>query len=141
MCSAKNAKDYILFWNKVKPSEQFISGGALIIVRDPRISINYRDDDDTSATIQIKQITEKDAGTYKCSISTDNSISATVEVRVRIPPEITDNSTNSVIAVEGEPVELKCFAMGYPHPRIFWRREDNAVLPTGLNLNFSFYSL
>ncbi|XP_055707333.1 lachesin-like [Phlebotomus papatasi] len=129
-CSAKNAKDYIVFWQKVNPSEQLISGKELLIVRDPRITIYYHYDDDAWATIEIKDVTENHAGIYKCSISSENTPSATVELRVRIPPEITDNSTNSVIAIEGESVELKCFAMGYPQPRIFWRREDNAVLPT-----------
>lgn len=28
-------------------------------------------------------------------------------------------------------VQLECYAGGYPPPRISWRRENNAILPTG----------
>lgn len=28
-------------------------------------------------------------------------------------------------------VEMECYAGGYPPPRISWRRENNAILPTG----------
>ena len=35
----------------------------------------------------------------------------------------------SVVATEGQRVELKCYASGYPPPDIYWRRQDNALLP------------
>jgi hypothetical protein len=35
----------------------------------------------------------------------------------------------SVVAVEGQRVELRCYASGYPPPDIYWRRQDNALLP------------
>ena len=47
---------------------------------------------------------------------------------------ISDNSTRSVVAVEGQRVELKCYASGYPPPEIYWRRQDNAVLPTNTSI-------
>lgn len=28
-------------------------------------------------------------------------------------------------------VQMECYAGGYPTPRISWRRENNAILPTG----------
>lgn len=31
-------------------------------------------------------------------------------------------------------VELSCYASGYPPPRISWRRENNAILPTGSSI-------
>ena len=35
----------------------------------------------------------------------------------------------SVVAIEGDRVEMSCFASGYPPPDIFWRRMNNDVLP------------
>lgn len=37
----------------------------------------------------------------------------------------------SVVASEGDSVELSCYAGGMPIPDISWRRENNAILPTG----------
>ncbi|KAJ8978682.1 hypothetical protein NQ317_015650 [Molorchus minor] len=54
-----------------------------------------------------------------------------VEVQVRRPLLISDNSTRSVVVSEGEAVEMECYAGGYPPPKISWRRENNAILPTG----------
>merc|ERR1711936_1071562 len=54
---------------------------------------------------------------------------AEVPLIVRRPPIISDNSTRSVVVVEGQDVELKCFASGYPPPEIYWRRQDNDPLP------------
>jgi hypothetical protein len=41
---------------------------------------------------------------------------ANVPLIVRQPPIISDNSTRSVVAVEGQKVVMKCFASGYPPP-------------------------
>lgn len=64
-------------------------------------------------------------------MSVSNKIEASVDLRIRRPPIISDNSTQSVVTTEGESVDLNCYAGGYPSPRISWRRENNAVLPTG----------
>jgi len=39
--------------------------------------------------------------------------------------------TQSVVASEGSEVQMECYASGYPTPTITWRRENNAILPTG----------
>ena len=36
-----------------------------------------------------------------------------------------------VVKSEGESARLECYAEGFPRPRISWRRENNALLPTG----------
>lgn len=61
----------------------------------------------------------------------NNKISAEVDLQVRRPPVISDNSTRSLVVSEGQSVRLECYAGGYPLPRISWRRENNAILPTG----------
>lgn len=81
----------------------------------------------------MKDIQETDAGHYECQvlISLNNRIRAGVELQVRRAPFISDNSTRAVVVSEGEPVQLECYAGGFPTPRIYWRRENNAILPTG----------
>lgn len=82
---------------------------------------------------QIKDIQETDAGYYQCQviIAVSNKINAEVELQVRRPPIISDNSTRSAIVSEGQMVNLECYSGGYPPPRVSWRRENNAILPTG----------
>ena len=52
-------------------------------------------------------------------ISLTDKETAEVPLIVRRPPIISDNSTRSVVVVEGQDVELKCFASGYPPPEVF----------------------
>lgn len=87
----------------------------------------------TKFYFQIKDIQETDAGFYQCQviITLSNKINAEVDLQVRRPPVISDNSTRSAIVSEGQQVTLECYASGYPPPRISWRRENNAILPTG----------
>ncbi len=54
-----------------------------------------------------------------------------VSLRVSHPPAIADNSTRSVVVQENSAAELLCHATGSPPPAVTWRREHNAVLPTG----------
>jgi hypothetical protein len=58
-------------------------------------------------------------------------VTADVNVRVNIPPVISDESTRSIITSTGSSIQLKCFALGFPAPQISWRRENNDLLPTG----------
>lgn len=54
--------------------------------------------------LQVKDIQETDAGFYSCQIliSPSNRVTAEVELQVRRPPFISDNSTRSVVVSEGE---------------------------------------
>ncbi|XP_030757526.1 lachesin [Sitophilus oryzae] len=135
-CSVQYTQDYSVVWMKVDKvvtgNSLPISSGSGLILHDSRFSLRY---DPTSSTyvLQIKDIQETDAGTYSCQIiiSPNNRVSAEVEVEVRRPPFISDNSTRSVVVSEGEAVQMECYAGGYPPPKISWRRENNAILPTG----------
>nr|CAD7421132.1 unnamed protein product [Timema poppensis] len=52
-------------------------------------------------------------------------------VMVREPVYILDNSTSSIVVRQRESVQLECYAGGYPPPRVYWRRENRTLLPTG----------
>ncbi|KAH0953776.1 hypothetical protein HN011_009704 [Eciton burchellii] len=135
-CSVQYAQEYPILWikvNKENVHEQVaLSTGTALIIRDSRFSLKY-DTASTTYILQIKDIQETDAGFYQCrlQITVNNLISAEVELQVRRPPIISDNSTQSLVVSEGQPVQLECYASGFPLPRISWRRENNAILPTG----------
>ena len=103
-----------------------------IDVPDTRFAVNYTKTD-SMYTLKIKDIQETDAGTYQCRIllSSNDKVTAEVELKIRKRPFISDNSTRSAIVVEGTKVQLECYAGGFPPPKIIWRRDDTARLPTG----------
>ncbi|XP_018563145.1 lachesin [Anoplophora glabripennis] len=135
-CSVQYTEGYSVIWMKVDKLQNSnslpISTGSSLILHDSRFSLRY---DATSSTylLQIKDIQETDAGYYQCQIliSPSSRVTGEVELQVRRPPFISDNSTRSVVVSEGEAVEMECYAGGYPPPKIQWRRENNAILPTG----------
>ncbi|XP_045770537.1 lachesin [Maniola jurtina] len=135
-CSVHYAQDYPVLWvkyDRLKTTESLpLSTNSGLIVRDSRFSLRY-DDASATYTLSIKDIQETDAGWYQCQvlISISNRITAEVELQVRRPPIISDNSTRSIIASEGESAVMECYAGGFPPPKISWRRENNAILPTG----------
>nr|XP_049707346.1 lachesin isoform X1 [Helicoverpa armigera] len=135
-CSVHYAQDFPVIWVKYdsyKTVESIpLSTNAGLIIKDSRFSLRF-DDATATYTLSIKDIQENDAGWYQCQVlmSVSNKITAEVELQVRRPPIISDNSTRSIVANEGESVQMECYAGGFPPPKISWRRENNAILPTG----------
>ncbi|CAH0404437.1 unnamed protein product [Chilo suppressalis] len=135
-CSVHYSNEYPVIWvkyDRLKTTESIpLSSNAGLIIRDSRFSLRY-DDATATYTLSIKDIQENDAGWYQCQvlISISNKITAEVELQVRRPPIISDNSTRSIVASEGENAKMECYAGGFPPPKITWRRENNAILPTG----------
>ncbi|XP_071447648.1 lachesin isoform X2 [Hetaerina americana] len=135
-CSVQYSTDIPVVWLKTDRSGISqpvpISSGSALIIKDSRLALRY-DSHSSTYTLQIKDIQETDAGVYHCQliISITSKVSAEVELLVRRPPIISDNSTRSLVVSEGEAVRLECYAGGFPQPRISWRRENNAILPTG----------
>ncbi|KAI8039614.1 hypothetical protein M5D96_007034 [Drosophila gunungcola] len=131
-CSVQYAKEYNVLFLKTDSDPVFLSTGSTLVIKDSRFSLRY-DPNSSTYKLQIKDIQETDAGTYTCQvvISVVHKVSANVKLSVRRPPVISDNSTQSVVASEGSEVQMECYASGYPTPTITWRRENNAILPTG----------
>ncbi|XP_063973121.1 lachesin [Diachasmimorpha longicaudata] len=133
-CSVQYALDHAVVWVKNIPNGEPItlSSRTTLIMKETRFSLRY-DQSTSTFTLQIKDIQEIDAGIYTCKVYTSlvSDESAQVELQVRRPPYISDNSTRAIVVSENEPVELYCYAGGFPTPRISWIRENRAVLPTG----------
>jgi len=134
-CSVQYAQDYPVVWMKLdevdRNNDLPITSGTTLILTDPRFNIDL-DKSTSTYTLRIEDIQETDGANYQCQVIialTDKEI-AEVPLIVRRPPIISDNSTRSIVVEEGDSVELKCYASGYPPPEIYWRRQDNAVLPT-----------
>lgn len=137
-CITQYAKDYPVHWikenNENRNNYLFISKGSTINVPNSRYSIAIEDAREhwsasRTYVLTIDKIQEIDSGRYSCQIITGSAAKETAEtfVIVRIPPIISDNSTRSVITTIGTTVELFCYAAGYPHPVISWRREKNKL--------------
>lgn len=135
-CAVQYVEQYPVQWTQMGRTKNSdgvpISSGSSMILRDSRFKTVY-DPEKSSYTLTIKDIQETDAGFYRCQIivSIMLKVSAEVELQLRQPPIIFDNSTRSLIVTEQQSVTLECYAGGHPQPNIYWRRDHNAVLPTG----------
>lgn len=135
-CSVHYASEFPVNWikttNKYRSDPVFLSRSSSLVIKDSRFSMRF-DQASSTYTLQIKDIQETDAGLYSCQVvlSVTNNINADVVLSVRRPPVISDSSTQSLLASEGDSVQMHCSASGYPQPTITWRRENNAILPTG----------
>jgi neuronal growth regulator 1 len=134
-CSVQYGTEFSVIWLKTSGNKNdhiFLSTGTSLVVKESRFALLY---DGASATyiVLIKDLQETDAGTYQCEVvlSVNNKITAQTHLSVRRPPVITDNSTQAIVTTEGEQVLMECYATGFPTPKIVWRRENNALLPTG----------
>jgi len=109
-----------------------LSQGSALIITDTRFSMRY-DTASSTYTLQIKDVQRPDEGTYQCQIivAINNKVARHVALNVIEPPIIADNSTRSVVVQENAPAELICHALGSPTPAVSWRRQNNAILPTG----------
>jgi neuronal growth regulator 1 len=137
-CSVQYGTEYSVIWMKSGQNSKdsiFLSTGTSLVVKESRFTLLY---DGASATyiVLIKDLQESDAGVYQCEVvlSVNNKITQQTRLSVRRPPVITDNSTQSIVTTEGQSIQMECYATGYPPPKILWRRENNALLPTGKNI-------
>jgi len=135
-CSVLYGTEYPVLWMKIgvgadnKPIP--LSSGSSLIIRDNRFALRY-DTASATYTLQLKDVQRSDEGRYESQIivGINNKVTEDLYLRVLEPPVINDNSTRSVIVNQYDSATLECTAKGSPEPRIEWRRENNAVLPTG----------
>lgn len=140
-CAIQYPQNYPVIWVKIDREDPrntlFISKNAGLSIPDNRYSIRH-DDASYTYTLQLSKIRETDSGTYECQVITGTAsrVTADVNVTVRVPPTIVDNSTRVVTTFEGASIELVCYATGHPRPLISWRRQNNDILPTGSSVYF-----
>lgn len=130
ICETAYASGYSVQWIKATDGGlTLLSTGNSISIPDPRFSLNKNNE---KFELRIDRIVENDKGRYLCRIQMPSAtaVEASVNVTVRIPPVITDDSSRHVVtSVNASEIILKCNATGHPDPRISWRREKHKLLP------------
>ena len=135
-CSIQYASDYPVIWMKLdsvdRNNDLTVTVGTTLILKDPRFNVDL-DRSTSTYTLRISDVQETDGAKYQCQVivALTDKVVADVPLIVRRPPIISDNSTRSVITWEGNRVVLRCYASGNPEPTIYWRRQNNVLLPTG----------
>ncbi|XP_058803684.1 lachesin-like [Phymastichus coffea] len=135
-CTVQNNDDnYKVFWFKFTKDGRDqvpLATDGETTLRDNRFHASY-DKQTSTYSFRIDKLQESDTGFYQCQIiiSVSEVVSANVELQIRRPPTISQNTTQSVNVTEGWPFELHCYADGFPVPRISWKRDDDLLLSTG----------
>ncbi|XP_027847766.2 lachesin-like isoform X2 [Aphis gossypii] len=143
-CSTINNPEVNVVWVKVAKDQIdesiVLSSKSTLIVDDPRVTlISELKQDSNRYIIHIHNIQESDTSIYRCDVITgiNEKVSYYTELLVGRSPFFYDNSTKSLVVVEGQSVQLACFAGGYPTPRVFWWKRKNAILFIGNILKLS----
>uniref|UniRef100_A0A336M5D4 CSON010924 protein n=1 Tax=Culicoides sonorensis TaxID=179676 RepID=A0A336M5D4_CULSO len=137
-CTVDNIGELPVFWNKkhrgVTTDQTVVSVNNNMLVNDPRYELVFVNGTTQTFSLKIKNIEVHDSGIYECQMVANftTKITQVVELYVRSPPQIIDKATTLQVSVEeNEDVKLKCYADGYPRPRITWTRDGGAILPAG----------
>ncbi|XP_078661962.1 nectin-4-like isoform X2 [Branchiostoma floridae x Branchiostoma belcheri] len=89
----------------------------------------YGHGDVESPSLQIRNVSKTDWGTYTCVADHKTGISSdSLELQVEYPAIITE-ITKSLTANAGDRVLLECRAEGNPEPTVMWSRAGSRVLP------------
>ncbi|XP_025190919.1 lachesin-like, partial [Melanaphis sacchari] len=139
-CSVFNASGVPVAWIKFDKEEptktSVLSIGKKLIVRNPRFSVEVGVGN-SSYTYKIQNIRDTDVASYRCVVMCDVddgiNTSADIELEVNRSPSILKLSSSpaTLIAREGRPSKLECYADGYPEPKVTWSRQFNGFLTTG----------
>lgn len=83
--------------------------------------------------LMIQQAREEDQGKYECVARNGHGVvqskSAQLYVKVRrVPPYFSYKLEKVYKVLKGGNVNLTCVAVGYPMPRVFWKRQSDEVL-------------
>lgn len=142
-CSVQYSQDYPVLWvklNQGKPEDDqlVMSIGSTSVIRDSRISLREerpsRPTVPTFYKLKIKDAQISDTGIYKCAISmsTDKNVFQQIQVAVHSPPLINQDSPSTIVVRESNAVKVECYNTSTSDPySISWKRENNAVFPTG----------
>ncbi|KAF1765484.1 hypothetical protein GCK72_005436 [Caenorhabditis remanei] len=83
--------------------------------------------------LMIQHAREEDQGKYECiarnSLGVAHSKAANLYVKVRrVPPYFSYKLERQYVVGVGGNINLTCVAVGYPMPRVFWKKTDLMVL-------------
>ena len=79
---------------------------------------------ETTPTITVPVATAESAGEYTCQVAFETPITASAQVTVGAPPEITIPPLPEVNLLPGNHYRLDCVATGSPRPSVSWEFTD-----------------
>nr|XP_045586042.1 lachesin-like [Procambarus clarkii] len=122
-CRVQNLTKFKVAWFHMD-RKMLLTIHETVVTRIPRFTVSQ--DDHTTWTLHIADVTREDRGKYMCQVNTEPMISQVGYLDVVVPPVIVDelSSGSSVVVQENGNVTLTCHAEGNPPPRISWVRED-----------------
>ncbi|XP_011195413.1 protein amalgam [Zeugodacus cucurbitae] len=109
----------------------------ILSLSDPRYTITETKDDATdnaTYSLKITKIEASDMGPYECQVivSATDKLTKKLNLSIKHPPIISEERTpKSKLVTEGQNLEVSCHATGFPQPTLYWKREDNAIMPAG----------
>ncbi|XP_071534807.1 lachesin-like [Panulirus ornatus] len=122
-CMVENLTKHKVAWFHMD-RKMLLTIHKTVVTRIPRFSVTQ--EDETTWTLHIDDVTRDDRGQYMCQVNTEPMSSQVGYLDVVVPPVIVDelSSGSSVVVQENGNVTLTCHAEGNPEPRISWVRED-----------------
>lgn len=138
-CSVDNVNGYVVGWAKSQATGSVVLAFRdSLTLNDKRYSVTEIKKNNSSSmySFQINDLEVSDIGIYECQVivSSSEKINAKINLLIKHAAYILENQTpESYTISEGSNAELTCQADGYPKPTISWKRENNAVMPTGGN--------
>ncbi|XP_014666804.1 PREDICTED: lachesin-like [Priapulus caudatus] len=122
-------QNHVLWIHKANGQFRVLTSGGSRITSDTRFTVEVKSANQFN--LNIREVYEEDAGEYQCQISASSVVSRSTHVTVHTPPVITQDSSRILQVGEGNKVYLVCNATGFPKPRVYWQRENEAILPMG----------
>ena len=88
----------------------------LIFVGDMKIQKDYKKVDFEGNIITIRDVAQKDAGSYECIYQTKPNVKVTYEIDVQYPPTVFSKTKKTQKVLKGKSVTVACQAKGNPQP-------------------------
>jgi len=111
VCKVENGMAYPVNWVKIRGEKKEdydyfpLSTGKTLMIRDQRFNLSYEAlNSELSITLQINRIEEIDSAIYQCQvlIGVEKMITKQVQLRVKTPVKIQENSSTDLTLVEGD---------------------------------------
>ncbi|XP_035222665.1 hemicentin-1-like isoform X3 [Stegodyphus dumicola] len=111
-----------------QPSISWEHNGVSLDLYNPRFKVF------PSGDLHISLTQSSDMGTYTC-IAKNEAGSATknIDLIVLVPPVVTINGANTIVAIKGRSVTITCSAVGFPPPHISWQKSGGSVLDSTIS--------
>ncbi|KFM73053.1 Hemicentin-1, partial [Stegodyphus mimosarum] len=111
-----------------QPSISWEHNGVSLDLYNPRFKVF------PSGDLHISLTQSSDMGTYTCIAKNEaGSAMRNTDLIVLVPPVVTINGANTIVAIKGRSVTITCSAVGFPPPHISWQKSGGSVLDSTIS--------